>query len=346
MVDEYILLDKDCNLKSNSNFLDLDEEQEFLSHDIASVFAFEEQRETMRQCLDTECISTTLTETFTDETSFESFDNFDFDFGKPTKQMKTIDYSDNDNITEKKIYPLPQILSFDNPNPTEFCEYNQKQNETVTSASLESRKFSAQNSKESSKASRARRSPAHIKDHIMAERKRREKLSQSFIALAALIPDLKKMDKATILSGTIKYVKELKERLESLEEKRKKPKAYQSTVTPIKPDVEHYSSSEESTETESAADGTSTESFFKMEAKVSEQHMLIRIHCQKHNGLLVKIISEIQCFELFVVNNSVLAFGDSILDITIIAEIGEGYNLTIKELVHNLRLAALKFISA
>jgi len=68
-----------------------------------------------------------------------------------------------------------------------------------------------------------------------------------------------------------------------------------------------------------------------------------------------------------------MAFGDSIVDITIIAEvkdilftsmkmllelffiisflliivqIGEGYNLTIKELVQNLLMAALKFMSS
>ncbi|CAK8562589.1 unnamed protein product [Lathyrus sativus] len=346
MVDEYILYDKDRNLNSNSNLLDLDEEEEFLSHDIASVFAFEEHRESLQQCLNTECISTTLSETFTDETSFESFDNFDFDFEKPTKQMKTIDHS----ATSLSSYHLPPILSFDNPNPTEFYRYDLKQTETVTK-SLGNTNFLTQNSKGSSKTSRAKRSPADIKDHIMAERKRREKLSQSFIALAALIPDLKKMDKASILAETIKYVKELKERLEILETKGKKPKADQSTVTPspIKPEVynnKHCSSSDESTETETAVEGTSTESLFKMEARVLEQHMLIRIHCQKHKGFLVKIIAEIQSFELFVVNNSVLAFGDSILDITIIAEIGEGYNLTIKELVHNLRMAALKFMSA
>ncbi|XP_058734880.1 transcription factor NAI1-like [Vicia villosa] len=351
------MVDEDCNLNLNLNLLEGNDEEEFLSHDIASVFAFEEQRENLQQCLNTECISTTLSETFTEETSFESLDNFDFDFEKPNKQMKILDQSENDNITDnfslksatsQSSYQLPQILSFENPNPAEFYGYDQNQKETVTSESLGNRNFPSQKSKGYSKASRDRRSPAHKKDHIMAERKRREMLSQSFIALAALIPDLKKMDKASILAETIKYVKELQERLKILEQKEKNPKADQSTVTPIKPKVnndEHYSSTDESTETESAADGSPTESLFKVEAKVSEQHMLIRIHCQKHNGLLVKIISKIQSFELFVVNNSVLAFGDSILDITIIAEIGEGYNLTVKELVHNIRMAALKFMS-
>lgn len=34
---------------------------------------------------------------------------------------------------------------------------------------------------------------AHAQDHVLAERKRREKLSQRFIALSALLPGLKKV---------------------------------------------------------------------------------------------------------------------------------------------------------
>lgn len=37
------------------------------------------------------------------------------------------------------------------------------------------------------------RTPAHAQDHILAERKRREKLTQKFIALSAIVPGLKKV---------------------------------------------------------------------------------------------------------------------------------------------------------
>ncbi|KAK4743260.1 hypothetical protein SAY87_001261 [Trapa incisa] len=50
---------------------------------------------------------------------------------------------------------------------------------------------------------------SQTQDHIMAERKWREKLSQHFIAIFALIPGLKKMDKASVLGGAIKYLKQL-----------------------------------------------------------------------------------------------------------------------------------------
>ncbi|CAM8889722.1 unnamed protein product [Rhodiola kirilowii] len=48
-------------------------------------------------------------------------------------------------------------------------------------------------------------------DHVVAERKRREKLNQRFIALSALVPNLKKMDKASVLAGAVRYLKELQE---------------------------------------------------------------------------------------------------------------------------------------
>lgn len=37
------------------------------------------------------------------------------------------------------------------------------------------------------------RSPLHAQDHVIAERKRREKLTQKFIALSAVLPSLKKV---------------------------------------------------------------------------------------------------------------------------------------------------------
>ena len=94
-----------------------------------------------------------------------------------------------------------------------------------------------------------------------------------------------------------------------LEEEGKNTKEDKSMVVSDKPD--HYC------ETESVGDGTA----IKVEAKVSGKKMLIRIHCKKHDGLLVKVITEIQRFQLLVINNRILAFGDSFHDITIIAEV-------------------------
>ncbi|CAD6206134.1 unnamed protein product [Miscanthus lutarioriparius] len=70
----------------------------------------------------------------------------------------------------------------------------------------------------SAKMSAASSSATCSHDHIVAERKRREKINQRFIELSAVIPCLKKMDKATILSDATRYVKELQEKLKALQQ--------------------------------------------------------------------------------------------------------------------------------
>lgn len=133
------------------------------------------------------------------------------------------------------------------------------------------------------------------------------------------------MDKASVLADAIKYVKELKERVVVLEEQSKKTKA-ESVVVVTKPENcsdDDCSSCDESVE----AAGGSESSLFQAEARVSGKEMLIRIHCQKQKGLLVKIMAEIQTLHLFVINSSVLPFGDSILDITIIAQVKDNLYL-------------------
>ncbi|CAJ1943095.1 unnamed protein product [Sphenostylis stenocarpa] len=359
-MDDYSLFPDECALNLN-----LFDDQEFLSQDIAS--ALEEQTQTLHQSLSSECPSKTVSNSSTDETSF--------DFERPAKLLKTTSSSccnsDSSTITNSlspKLSPSSsfssfqsQILSFDNPNSsppnttTQFYGFdgtlNPTQNDMV-SVSVhqlarsrlpnQTPKVSSKNQNFETKPSHGKRSPAHAQDHIMAERKRREKLSQSFIALAALVPGLKKMDKASVLGDAIKYVKELKERLTVLEEQGKKTRAG-SVVVLNKPDLsgdDDSSSCDESIDADSVCD-----SLFEAETRVSGKEMLLRIHCQKQKGLLVKLLAEIQRNNLFVINSSILPFGDSILDITIVAQMGENYNMTSKELVKNLRVAAHKIMS-
>ncbi|KAE8694057.1 putative Mitochondrial editing factor 22 [Hibiscus syriacus] len=99
------------------------------------------------------------------------------------------------------------------------------------------------------------RSHSHAQDRILAERKRREKLSQRLIALSAIIPGLKKMDKASVLGDAIKYVKQLQEH-------------------------------EESSSCEENSDGQSSDvALPEIEARFSDDDVLIRIHCEKQQGM-------------------------------------------------------------
>lgn len=52
-------------------------------------------------------------------------------------------------------------------------------------------------------------------NHVEAERQRREKLNQRFYALRAVVPNVSKMDKASLLGDAILYINELKSKLEN-----------------------------------------------------------------------------------------------------------------------------------
>ncbi|KAJ1439584.1 Myc-type, basic helix-loop-helix [Sesbania bispinosa] len=74
------------------------------------------------------------------------------------------------------------------------------------------------------------RNSSQIQDHIIAERKRRENLTKMFIALSAVIPRLKKMDKASIIKDAINYVKYLQKTVKDLQEQNMKRKNMESVV--------------------------------------------------------------------------------------------------------------------
>nr|BBG28373.1 basic Helix-Loop-Helix transcription factor 1 [Cymbidium hybrid cultivar] len=54
-------------------------------------------------------------------------------------------------------------------------------------------------------------------NHVLSERRRREKLNEKFLVLRSLVPSISKVDKTSILADTIEYLKELERRVEELE---------------------------------------------------------------------------------------------------------------------------------
>ncbi|XP_065860076.1 transcription factor MYC1 [Euphorbia lathyris] len=54
-------------------------------------------------------------------------------------------------------------------------------------------------------------------NHVEAERQRREKLNHRFYALRAVVPNVSRMDKASLLSDAVCYINELKAKIDELE---------------------------------------------------------------------------------------------------------------------------------
>lgn len=243
-------------------------------------------------------------------------------FDKPTKVAKTNSWDSiiNNNLSNTQA-TFPNIVTFSNSNYSTHVKQ-----ETVPAHVLTARE-------EPKKMSNTPRFPCN-QDHIIAERKRREKLSQKFIALSALVPGLKKMDKASVLGDAIKHLKQLKEQVKELEEQTKK-KTMESVVYVKKHEL--YGDHDGASSDKNFSGESQDETLPEIEARACDGKVLIRIHCEKKRGIVEKTISEIEKLNLSVLNSSVLTFGTSILDITVIAQMDTGFTMSIIDLVKHLR---------
>ncbi|CAM8944460.1 unnamed protein product [Rhodiola kirilowii] len=183
-------------------------------------------------------------------------------------------------------------------------------------------------------------------DHVIAERKRREKLSQRFIALSAVVPGLKKTDKSSVLADAIKYLKQLQERVKILEDQTNS-KIVESVVLVKRSQLVIIDAKNKPFSNEISMEGGLDEyqELLEIEARVCNKDVLIRVHCDNKKGVIEKILGEMSKLHFMsVVNTSVLAFGTSAFDVTIVAQMDAECCMTVKELVKTLRVAFMGFM--
>ncbi|KAK7350507.1 hypothetical protein VNO77_09204 [Canavalia gladiata] len=221
------------------------------------------------------------------------------------------------------------------------------------------------------------RSSSEIQDHIMAERKRRQELTERFIALSATIPGLKKVRKSSISMSTYaekEIRKPLYREIKAGYCGRKKlsmlifketDKAYilREAIIYMKQlqervkELEHQSKRKRTDsvifikKSQVCSKEAFTNSYNgirsptplpQVEARVLEKEVLIGIHCEKQKDIVLKIMTLLQNLHLSLASSSVLPFGTSTLKVTIIAQMGDKYCTTVNDLVKNLRQDLLK----
>ncbi|CAN8310913.1 unnamed protein product [Cochlearia groenlandica] len=88
---------------------------------------------------------------------------------------------------------------------------------------------------------------AEALNHVEAERQRREKLNQRFYALRSVVPNISKMDKASLLGDAVSYINELHAKLGVMEAERERLGYSSNPTISLEPEFKVQSSGEDVT---------------------------------------------------------------------------------------------------
>ncbi|XP_031501902.1 transcription factor MYC2-like [Nymphaea colorata] len=158
-------------------------------------------------------------------------------------------------------------------------------------------------------------------NHVEAERQRREKLNQRFYALRAVVPNVSKMDKASLLGDAVAYIKELREKVQGLESDRDQ---LQSQVHGLKKELaarESLSNSFSIGVGRSRPDNSSGDSDLRLpnpiknpeveiEVKILRLEAVIRVQCNRKNHPAARFMSALKELDLDVYSANVSAVKD------------------------------------
>ncbi|XP_030551924.1 putative transcription factor bHLH041 [Rhodamnia argentea] len=121
--------------------------------------------------------------------------------------------------------------------------------------------------------------------HMMSERKRREKLNESFVALRSLLPPGTKKDKASLLATTREYLSSLTEQVEDL--RRKNAILEAQALPPTEPPTGEPSGSSSDGSRVDVRTGTVSES--TSQDRTVDLQVTVRGHCSALN-LVIRIL--------------------------------------------------------
>ncbi|KAJ8441039.1 hypothetical protein Cgig2_020330 [Carnegiea gigantea] len=133
-------------------------------------------------------------------------------------------------------------------------------------------------------AKKPRRLPEQCHNHIIAERQRRQTLSERFIALSALIPGLKKILEEENATRAVESVVVVK----------------RSQVVVENENNSSNSNSNLDSGSDSINNGTAyhNKQLPEIEARFANKCVLVKIHCQMQKGVFVKLMTEIERLHL------------------------------------------------
>ncbi|XP_065860181.1 transcription factor MTB1-like [Euphorbia lathyris] len=165
------------------------------------------------------------------------------------------------------------------------------------------------------------RKPANGRDeplnHVEAERQRREKLNQRFYALRAVVPNISKMDKASLLGDAIAYINELQAKLKLMETEREK----------------YGSTSRDASALEVNSNGKNYSQATEVDIQASHDEVIVRVSCPLDTHPASRVIQAFKESQVSVIESKLAAANDTVFHTFVVKSQGGAEQLTKEKLM-------------
>ncbi|KAJ8754415.1 hypothetical protein K2173_002866 [Erythroxylum novogranatense] len=145
-------------------------------------------------------------------------------------------------------------------------------------------------------------------NHVEAERQRREKLNQRFYALRAVVPNVSKMDKASLLGDAIAYIKELRLKLQTAESDKEELEKHVESMKKEFANKDSRPLPDQELKTPNSHGSKLIE--MDIDVKIIGCDAMIRIQCSKRNHPAARLMTTLKELDLDVHHASVSVVND------------------------------------
>ncbi|CAK9328755.1 unnamed protein product [Citrullus colocynthis] len=203
------------------------------------------------------------------------------------QQIKSLFDSDISNFTNSSSSPLPFLdQDFNFEDMGFISEVPEEEMETPTKKKSKTGEWEMSDSDSpvakrtgQKRGRKPNMSKENAMNHVEAERQRREKLNNRFYALRSVVPNVSRMDKASLLSDAVSYINTLKAKVEEMELQLRESKKSKEDEGGESMDNHSTTTSEEQTKGNNA---TATVGF-DVEVKIMGGDAMVRVQSQNLN---------------------------------------------------------------